>query len=73
MNDYRKKLSQSPVAFEALVGLSPDAFAALVEVPPGAGYVVAMEWDFDGSGDYAVAEPGFEGDGGSLRQVAVTR
>jgi hypothetical protein len=36
-------------------------FAALVEVPPGTGTVVAAEWDFDGSGDFAVEEPGIDG------------
>jgi len=33
------------------------AFSALVEVPPGAGTIVAAEWDFDGCGDYPVVEP----------------
>jgi hypothetical protein len=35
----------------------PVAFSALVEVPPGAGTIVAAEWDLDGRGDYPVAEP----------------
>ena len=35
----------------------PVAFSALVEVPPGAGTIVAAEWDFDGRGDYPVVEP----------------
>ncbi|HEV2243394.1 MAG TPA: hypothetical protein VGR98_20280 [Streptosporangiaceae bacterium] len=35
----------------------PVAFSALVEVPPGAGTIVAAEWDFDGHGDYPVVEP----------------
>jgi hypothetical protein len=34
----------------------PVAFSALVDVPPGAGTIVAAEWDFDGSGDYQVVE-----------------
>jgi hypothetical protein len=28
------------------------AFTALVEVPPGTGTIVAVEWDFDGAGEY---------------------
>ena len=32
-----------------------STFAAVVEVPPGAGTIVAAEWDFDGSGDYPAA------------------
>ena len=35
----------------------PVAFSALVEVPPGAGTIVAAEWDFDGRGDFPVTEP----------------
>jgi hypothetical protein len=36
---------------EVAVG-EPVAFAATVEAPPGAGAVVAAEWDFEGLGDY---------------------
>jgi hypothetical protein len=32
-------------------------FTATVEVPPGAGKVVAAEWDFAGAGDFSSAEP----------------
>ena len=32
----------------------PVDFAAVVETPPGAGKIVAVEWDFDGSGAFAV-------------------
>jgi hypothetical protein len=32
-------------------------FTALVEVPPGAGTVVAAEWDMEGGGDYPLREP----------------
>jgi hypothetical protein len=35
----------------------PVTFSALVEVPPGAGTIVAAEWDFEGDGDYPVVEP----------------
>ncbi len=35
----------------------PVAFSALVEVPASAGTIVAAEWDFEGDGDYPVAEP----------------
>lgn len=31
-------------------------FTAIIEVPPGAGTVVGAEWDFEGTGDYPVAE-----------------
>ena len=31
-------------------------FSAVIEVPPGAGTVVGAEWDFEGAGDYPVAE-----------------
>ncbi|MEX2724794.1 MAG: hypothetical protein Q6367_012965 [Candidatus Freyarchaeota archaeon] len=31
-------------------------FSAVVEVPPGAGTVVAAEWDFEGAGDYPLSE-----------------
>ena len=34
----------------------PVSLAATIEAPPGAGKVVAAEWDFEGSGDFAVAE-----------------
>ena len=34
----------------------PVAFAAVVEVPPGAGTIVAAEWDFEGHGDFPVVE-----------------
>jgi hypothetical protein len=32
----------------------PVTFSAFVEVPRGVGTIVAAEWDFDGSGEYAV-------------------
>lgn len=32
-------------------------FTAMIEVPPNVGTVVAVEWDFEGAGDYPVAEP----------------
>ncbi|HLN16774.1 MAG TPA: hypothetical protein VK277_08500 [Acidimicrobiales bacterium] len=44
-------------------------FDAWVEVPPGAGTVVAAEWDFDGSGDYAVHSDVLDG---SLSRLRVT-
>ena len=31
-------------------------FRATAEVPPGTGVIVAVEWDFDGSGRFAEAE-----------------
>ena len=30
------------------------SFSAQIELPPGAGSLVAIEWDFDGTGDYAL-------------------
>jgi hypothetical protein len=39
----------------------PVRFEAVVGVPPGAGTVVAAEWDFDGAGDYPYVEPTFDG------------
>jgi hypothetical protein len=32
-------------------------FAGTIEVPPGTGYVVKAEWDFDGKGEYPVSSP----------------
>lgn len=32
---------------------TPVTFSGMISVPPGTGYVVAAEWDFDGSGEYA--------------------
>lgn len=40
---------------EVAVG-EPVSFAATIEMPPGAGQVVGAEWDFEGTGDFAVAE-----------------
>jgi hypothetical protein len=34
----------------------PVTFTATIEVPPNAGKVVAAEWDFEGTGNYPVAE-----------------
>jgi hypothetical protein len=41
---------------EAAVGASVR-FSARIEVPAGAGIIVAAEWDFEGRGDYPLAEP----------------
>jgi len=35
-------------------------FAAHVEVPVGAGGIVGLEWDFDGTGNFAVSEDGLD-------------
>jgi hypothetical protein len=35
----------------------PVAFSAHIEVPAGGGVIVGAEWDFDGSGQFAIAEP----------------
>jgi hypothetical protein len=34
----------------------PVTFTAIIEVPPNAGKVVAADWDFEGAGDYPIAE-----------------
>ena len=36
-------------------------FAAVVEAPPGTGTVVSAEWDFDGSGEFAVSSSVLDG------------
>ncbi len=41
-------------------------FTAAVEAPPGAGTIVAAEWDFDGSGEYAHGQPGLDGSASRL-------
>ncbi|MEM2573936.1 MAG: hypothetical protein QXF77_05935 [Candidatus Jordarchaeales archaeon] len=40
---------------EVAVG-EPVEFSAVIEVPPGAGYVISAEWDFEGAGDFPVVE-----------------
>lgn len=45
-------------------------FDAVVEVPPGAGTVVAAEWDFEGAGDFPVVETGIDGSANALRLSA---
>jgi len=42
---------------------------AIVEVPPGTGTIVAAEWDFDGSGEFAVTTPDIDG---SSRRLELT-
>src|SRR5262245_9408334 len=39
----------------------PVRFEPGVEVPPGAGTIVAAEWDFDGAGEAPYVEPTFDG------------
>jgi hypothetical protein len=34
----------------------PVTFTAVIDVPPNAGKVVAAEWDFEGAGNYPIAE-----------------
>jgi hypothetical protein len=34
----------------------PVRFAATIETPPGTGFVVAADWDFDGTGTYPTAQ-----------------
>ena len=40
---------------DVVVGESVE-FSGVIEVPPGAGTVVRVEWDFEGSGDYPVVQ-----------------
>jgi hypothetical protein len=40
---------------EVAVGAKVE-FAATIEVPPGAGSVVAAEWDYEGAGDFPASE-----------------
>jgi hypothetical protein len=47
-------------------------FAAHVEVPPGAGFVVAAKWDFEGEGSYPASES-FDGAEPSPRATLKTR
>jgi hypothetical protein len=46
-------------------------FHGTAEVPAGTGLIVAMEWDFEGHGDYPLAESGFE-NGGALSRMTVS-
>jgi hypothetical protein len=45
-------------------------FAAVVEAPPGTGTVVSAEWDFDGSGEFAVSSSVLDGSCSFLRVAA---
>jgi hypothetical protein len=45
-------------------------FAAVVEAPPGTGTIVSAEWDFDGTGDYAVDSSVLDGSCSLLRVAA---
>jgi hypothetical protein len=47
----------------------PVSFEGTIEVPPGAGKVVAADWDFEGTGDFPEAEP----IGTPARKLSVTR
>jgi len=45
-------------------------FDASIEVPTGAGAVVEVEWDFDGTGEYPISEDCFDG---SLTRMRATQ
>jgi hypothetical protein len=45
-------------------------FAAVVEAPPGTGTVVSAEWDFDGSGEFAVSSSVLDGSSSLLSITA---
>ena len=49
------KVGGGVVRAEVTAG-SPVSFRATIEVPPGTGTVVSADWDFEGTGEYAVAE-----------------
>jgi hypothetical protein len=53
---------------EIAVG-EPVTLTARAEVPPGAGKIIALEWDFDGTGGFACADGTVDG---TLSAVAVT-
>ena len=38
----------------------PVTLTGTVDAPPGGGMIIAAEWDFDGSGDFAVAATAFD-------------
>jgi hypothetical protein len=53
------------------VGVGEEVrFAAVVEAPPGTGTVVSAEWDFDGSGEFAVSSSVLDGSCSFLRVTA---
>lgn len=45
----------------------PVTFSATIEVPPNAGKVVAVEWNFDGTGGYVPGELGTIGANASVK------
>jgi hypothetical protein len=45
-------------------------FTAVIEAAPGSGTVVAAEWDFEGAGDYPVAEK-FDDTNSSFARVSL--
>jgi hypothetical protein len=55
---------------EVAVGETVE-FTAVIEVPPGTGTVVAAKWDFEGAGDYPVAEQ-FDDSNSSASRVTLT-
>jgi hypothetical protein len=71
-----RKGIQPVVALSANGGVRADVesgeevdFEAHIEAPPGSGCIVSAEWDFDGAGDYPLAESGLDG---SSSQLTVT-
>ncbi len=45
----------------------PVTFTAEVDAPPGGGRIIAVEWDFDGSGAFPFVHDGIDGSHASLR------
>jgi hypothetical protein len=74
----RRKGVQPVVAVTANGGPRADVgidevveFHGVVEVPTSTGTIVAIEWDFEGAGDYPLSQPGFE-QGGDQSRMTVT-
>jgi hypothetical protein len=78
LNAQKRKGVQPVVTVTANGGPRADVgvdetveFRGVAEVPPGAGTIVAVEWDFDGAGTYPLSQPGFE-QGGDQSRMTVT-
>ncbi len=57
------------VRTEVAVGEAVE-FCAVIEAPPGGGTVVGAEWDFEGGGEYPLAEA-FDDSNSSFSRVAL--
>jgi hypothetical protein len=66
-------LSANGAARAEVAAGEPVTFSAFVEVPRGAGTIVAAEWDFDGSGEYAVQDSNLDGSASRYTVTATHR